>query len=155
MEWIRKIEIEGKEREIIIKKAEERIRQWDLKMPAVFFPLVLDFGLGDFSETGHIEYWIANNEQENYCGKLIFMFSGQTCPAHYHKKKHETFMVIKGSIVMHLKNKELNLNQGDVLPMSQETLHSFTATQDSLILEVSLPSEKGDNFFKDDRIGII
>ena len=103
MEWTRKIEVGEKDKETILKRAEERIRDWGLEMPKVFSPLVLDFGLGNFSKTGHIEYWIVNNEKEGYCGKFIFMFKGQTCPAHYHKKKHETFMVIKGEIVMHLK----------------------------------------------------
>jgi len=43
-------------------------------MPSVFPPLILDFGLGNFFKTGHIEYWIANEEKESYCGKFIFMF---------------------------------------------------------------------------------
>ncbi len=54
-------------------------------------PLVSDFGLGDFYETGLIEYWVANEIQAGYCGKLLFVFGGQTCPMHWHKRKHETF----------------------------------------------------------------
>ena len=155
MEWTKKVEIKEKEKEEILRRADETIDKWKLKMPDVFPPLVLDFGLGNFEKTGHIEYWIANEEKEKYCGKLIFMFKGQTCPAHYHKKKHETFMIIRGKITMYLANEDIEMVRGDVLQMSQNTLHSFTAMEDSLILEVSLPSIKKDNFFKDEKIGVI
>lgn len=154
MEWTKKVEVAGKEREKILRRAAETIDKWKLKMQDVFPPIVLDFGLNNFSKTGHIEYWIANEEKEKYCGKFIFMFEEQTCPAHYHKKKHETFMVVKGEITMHLASKDIEMKQGDVLPMPQNTLHGFTATEDSLILEISLPSIKKDSFFKDKKIGV-
>ncbi len=155
MEYTGRIEIKGKEAAGLVKKSHAVLKQWGLKVPAVFPPLVLDFGYGEFARTGHIEYLIANDLKNYYCGKFIFMFKGQTCPFHHHRKKHETFMVVKGSIVMHLKGRDLVMKQGDILPMKQKTGHSFTARENALILEVSLPSLKGDNFFRDKRLGVV
>ena len=62
--------------------------------------LVLDFGLGDFKGTGLIECWLANEVAAGYCGKYLFVFDRQTCPAHLHRKKHETFFIAKGRVRM-------------------------------------------------------
>jgi quercetin dioxygenase-like cupin family protein len=44
------------------------------------------------------ESWIANNDQ--YCGKLLFFKKGKRCSFHYHKKKHETFYVQSGKLLV-------------------------------------------------------
>jgi len=44
------------------------------------------------------ESWIANNDQ--YCGKLLFFKKGKRCSFHYHKKKHETFYVQSGRLLV-------------------------------------------------------
>ena len=156
MDYTAKIEVEKGERKRYIAKADKVIGGWGIKMPDVYPPLLLDFGKGDFSKTGHIEYWIANDEKNGYCGKFIFMFKGQTCPAHSHRKKHETFMVVKGAITMRINGKKIiKMKEGQVLKMPQRNLHTFTAERDSLILEVSQPSIKKDNFFADRKIGTI
>lgn len=156
MEWTGRIEVgDSKDKKEIMRKAKKVIDGWGLKMPNEYPPLLLDFGMGDFSKTGHIEYVIVNDEKNGYCGKFIFMFRGQTCPAHCHRKKHETFMVVKGAITMRMNGKVIKMKQGQVLKMPQKNLHSFTAEKDSLILEVSLPSIKKDNFFENKKIGIV
>ncbi|HOL68094.1 MAG TPA: cupin domain-containing protein, partial [bacterium] len=94
-------------------------------------------------------------EKNWYCGKFLFMFKGQTCLAHHHRKKHETFFIVKGRVAMRVKGKKLLMKPGDVLPMPQKTIHTFTALTDALILEVSLPSLKGDNFFEDKKLGVV
>jgi len=156
VEWTERIEVGDKDgRNRFIRKAKNIIAQWGFKMPDEYLPLLLDFGLGNFLKTGHIEYWIVNDEGNGYCGKFIFMFKGQTCPAHSHKRKHETFMVVKGVIRMSVNGKIIKMNPGQVLKMSQGSIHSFTAEKNSLILEVSMPSIRNDNLFKDEKIGII
>jgi len=155
IDWTKRIEVEGKEREKMLKKAEEIMKRWGLKMPEVFLPLILDFGYNDFKNTGHIEYIIANEIDEGYCGKFIFMFKGQRCPEHYHKKKHETFFVLKGKILMEVNGEKIILNEGDVLRMDRYNSHTFKALKNSLIIEVSQPSIKNDSFFKDEKIGVI
>lgn len=151
--WARRIEIEGKEK--ILKEAKKVIKKWGLKMPDSFLPLILDFGYNDFKNIGHIEFIIANEIKEGYCGKFIFMFSGQRCPEHYHQRKHETFFVLKGKVLMEFGGKKVILNEGDVLTMERKVSHTFKALKNSLIIEVSQPSIKNDNFFKDKKIGVV
>jgi len=145
------IEIKGKKRKEILEKAREIIKKWGLVLPSDYI-LVLDFGLGEFEKIGHIEFFIVNRERQNYCGKFIFMFKGQTCPVHYHKKKDETFFIVKGKVKMVYNRKVKILYPGDVLIMPVNTEHTFTGLESSLLLEVSNASILKDNFFKDDKI---
>ncbi len=145
------MEVGIKKREEILEEAEKIINSWGLKMPD-FNILVLDFGLGEFEKTGHIEYWIVNREKANYCGKFIFMFKGQTCPEHFHKSKDETFFVVKGKVKMVMAGKNIILNKGETLIMPVKTKHSFTSIEDTLILEVSQLSILEDNFFTNKKI---
>ena len=62
-----------------LPRFEAQIGDWDLALPKIQ-PLVLDFGLGNFAETGLIEYWITNEVAAGYCAKYLFVFGGQCCP---------------------------------------------------------------------------
>jgi len=146
------IEVTGPQRQPIIAAIRQQLDEWGLTMPDVE-PLLLDMGLGRFEEIGDSEFWVANEEELGYCGKFLFMFDGQTCPRHYHKMKHETFFVVKGSIRMRMDDDEFIMNEGDVLPMPPGTYHSFTGRGNALILEVSMPSVRMDNFFENKQIG--
>ncbi len=46
-------------------------------------------------EWGH-EIWLANNEKEDYCGKILRINRGHTSSLHFHMEKHETFYVTEG-----------------------------------------------------------
>lgn len=48
-------------------------------------------------EWGH-EIWLANNEKENYCGKILHINQGYTSSMHFHMEKHETFYVTDGTL---------------------------------------------------------
>jgi quercetin dioxygenase-like cupin family protein len=128
------------------------IAGWGLTMPAVE-PLVLDFGLGRFEEIGEIEFWVANEEAYGYCGKFLFVAGGQTCPYHRHNRKHETFFVLKGRVRMIVDGEEKVLGEGDILVMPPGQRHSFTGIGPALLLEISMPSIRQDNFFADPGIG--
>jgi quercetin dioxygenase-like cupin family protein len=123
-------------------------------MPAQFEPLVLDFGLGRFAEVGETEFWIANEESAGYCGKFLFVDDGQTCPYHSHTRKHETFFVVKGRLRMLIDGQEQILAEGETLVMPPGKRHSFTGIGPALVLEVSMPSRRVDNFFADRAIGV-
>ncbi len=56
---------------------------------------------------GH-ELWIDNNEE--YCGKRLFMAAGKKLSWHYHNLKRETFFLQSGSV---------KLLYGDTDDMSQ------------------------------------
>ncbi len=145
-------QVTGPQREQALERCLAIIRSWGLTMPAVD-PLVLDFGLGRFDEIGEIEFWVANEEAHGYCGKFLFVADGQTCPYHRHHRKHETFFVLKGRVRMIVDDEEKVLGEGDILVMLPGQRHSFTGLGPALLLEVSMPSVRQDNFFTDERIG--
>ena len=145
-------QVTGEKREKAVKYCLRTIRGWGLTMPEVE-PLALDFGLSKFDEIGEIEFWVVNEEEHGYCGKFLFFDDGQTCPYHKHARKHETFFVLKGSVRMVIENEEKLLGQGDILTMPPGQGHSFTGVGPALLLEVSMPSTRGDNFFADGAIG--
>ncbi len=132
---------------------QEQMEAWEMVMPPVE-PLVLDFGLDDFTHTGLIEYWIANEVEAGYCGKYLFVFDGQTCPLHHHQEKLETFFIVKGSVRMEYAGEERILHAGDVLRMDVGNPHSFTGLGPALLLEVSRPCLVDDNYFADRNIPI-
>jgi quercetin dioxygenase-like cupin family protein len=146
------IELEGSERQRALDEIQSQIAEWRLTMPDVT-PLPLHFGLHRFKETGETEFWIANETGHGYCGKFLFVFDGQTCPRHYHRKKHETFFVMKGTLRVNVGNEEILMPQGASLAIFPGTWHCFTGVGPALLLEVSMPSVVGDNFFDDTQIG--
>ena len=153
-EILKRLELQGEEREKALKRCHEIVNSWGLKLPDVP-PSPLHFGLNDFYRIGEIEFDIINNIEQGYCGKFIFMFKGQTCPMHYHKKKHETFFIVKGKVEMELPEGKIIMKQGDHRPISQNTRHQFTAKEDTLILESSKPDLVDDSIFDDERINKI
>jgi mannose-6-phosphate isomerase-like protein (cupin superfamily) len=146
------LSLQGAEREQALARLREQIAAWGLALPGVE-PIPLHFGLGRFAEIGETEFWIANEEAAGYCGKFLFVFDGQTCPYHHHRVKHETFFVVKGTVTMLVNDDAQLLNAGDVLVMPPGVGHSFTGRGPALILEVSMPSNRQDSFFRDPAIG--
>ena len=146
-------QLSGDDRLRALDRCRSVLASWGLTMPSTYEPLVLDFGLGHFSETGEIEFWITNEEKRGYCGKFLFVDDGQTCPYHAHGAKHETFFVIKGRVRMVVDGDVRSMEEGDTLVMEPGRRHAFTGIGPALILEVSMPSTRGDNFFEDPAIG--
>jgi len=147
------VSLSGEAAEAAVAAAVAQIRAWGLTMPAVE-PLPFDFGLGRFREVGEVEFWIANEVDAGYCGKFLFVFDGQTCPLHHHGEKHETFYIVKGRVRMLWRDRELDLREGDVLPVAPGERHAFTGVGPALVLEVSKPCVIDDNYFADPCIPI-
>ena len=148
-----KISVTGVLKQKALEKFEAQMKKWSIKMPSPEY-LVLDFGLGDFYKTGLIECWIANEEKEGYCGKFLFVFDGQRCPMHRHKDKHETFFIMKGSVMMDYDGKSCEMKPGDTLPVEKWKYHSFAGVGPALLLEISKPCIVDDNYFEDKTIPI-
>lgn len=144
---------DGKECRVALAVFRRQIRAWGLTMPRIK-PLVLDFGLGEFSKTGLIEYWIANEQKAGYCGKYLFVFDGQTCPEHRHQCKHETFFVVKGKVRLRVDNRTHMLGEGGVLKVPPGRRHRFTGMGPALLLELSMPCKVADNYFTNRLIPI-
>lgn len=143
--------IHGSETELVLEMFQRQIENWGLPLPPVT-PLVLDFGLGQLDRVGLIEYWIANEMEAGYCGKYLFVFSGQECPAHSHRTKHETFFLLRGCLEVTLDGRTFSLHPGEVLPIAPGHVHSFRGDGNSLLLELSMPCKVSDNKFEDPRI---
>ena len=128
-----------------------QIKTWNVALPPTEL-LVLDFGLGNFAETGLIECWVANEMKAGYCGKYLFVFDGQQCPMHSHQHKHETFHIIKGRFEVTLDGKLFEMGEGNVLPIPPGHPHGFKGMDDALLLEISTPCVVSDNQFRDPAI---
>jgi D-lyxose ketol-isomerase len=143
-------ELAEPERGRVLKSCRVQLRKWKI-VPPLSDPLVLDFGLNDFGKVGEIEFWIANEIRAGYCGKYMFVFDGQTCPLHSHRRKHETFFVVKGRICLRVGRKTLRLSEGSVFPVAPGVVHSFMGEGNALLLELSTPCQIADNVFVEPR----
>ncbi|MCW3051823.1 MAG: cupin protein [Chthonomonadales bacterium] len=153
VDWTLNFELQGEARAEALARAAETLAAWNLTMPPGE-PLTLHFGLNDFYRIGEIEYWIVNDQENRYCGKFLFLFAEQRCPLHSHKIKDETFFIVRGTVAMEVDGQAMTLREGDVFKMVPGMQHTFAAQDGpALVLEVSLPSIPGDNFFQDTRIG--
>lgn len=88
---------------------------------------------------GH-ELVIANTNL--YCGKLLFFKKGRKCSLHYHKKKHETFYVGSGSLLvttkwLHGEANDMIMKKGDSLEVPPGLVHQMLALEDTELYEFS------------------
>jgi len=90
---------------------------------------------------GH-EKIICNNEE--YCGKLLYLAQGKKCSWHYHKLKDETFYIQSGSVRLlysdddniELAN-EIFLKKGDNFHVYRGLRHQMIALEDTELFEFS------------------
>lgn len=102
----------------------------------------------DRAKIGLTEYWIVNIPE--YCGKILHQRKGTSCPLHYHKKKHETFLIWKGKVKMKAGGEEFIMKPGDILVLEREIPHTFTALEeDAIIFEFSGEHREEDCYFLD------
>jgi len=91
---------------------------------------------------GH-EIWLANNDPNDYCGKILHINAGQTTSMHYHMDKHETFYVLKGSLELELldtrdgEKQLVCLEEGDGYEIERGQPHQLGASIDTDIIEIS------------------
>lgn len=111
---------------------------------------IADFGLGEFEKQG-LGLVVRINEPE-YCSKWIVVFPGQTCPAHYHKLKKESFFVFKGTVNLKVNNKTFTLKPGDSYTVNQRQVHEFTSPDGAVVEEVSMHDENSDSYFINPKI---
>lgn len=83
---------------------------------------------------------------KDYCGKLMFLWKDFRCSVHYHKKKDETFYILKGKVKMLYKNERIVLNKGDFIRIRPNEIHCFTGLEDSVIIEFSTHDDPLDSF---------
>jgi quercetin dioxygenase-like cupin family protein len=96
------------------------------------------------------ELWIHNDEK--YCGKLLFFKEGKRCSLHYHKKKHETFYLQSGKMLLRYSPekegmiKKTILTPGDVFEIPPRLAHQMIALEDSELFEFSTQHFESDSY---------
>lgn len=95
---------------------------------------------------GH-ELWLANNEEEDYCGKILYIKKGKSTSMHYHVDKHETFYVLEGTLRIDVLRDRDDINahpfsaicnEGDSMEMERERPHKLIAMDHSVtLIEIS------------------
>ncbi len=102
------------------------------------------------------ELWLANNEENNYCGKILHVNSGHKFSMHFHKEKDETWFVNSGVFkVAYIDTKdstlyEKELKEGEVWRNPPLQPHQLIClTKEGSVTEVSTPDSVEDNY----RIG--
>ena len=50
------------------------------------------------------ELWFANDEANNYCGKIVHIYAGSKFSMHYHMVKAETLYVLTGKVKVRIIN---------------------------------------------------
>lgn len=101
---------------------------------------------------GH-EIWFANNEEENYCGKELFIKQDCCTSMHFHLQKHEVFYIIEGKLRLDLINTDegnvnkVILNEGDKYEVEQGQPHQLIAHNGSVkLIEASTFHKNSDSY---------
>lgn len=101
---------------------------------------------------GH-EIWFANNEQENYCGKELFIEEDCYTSMHFHLDKHEVFYILEGQLHLGLidtktgGSSHIILNKGDKYEISQGEPHQLIAHKGSVkLIEASTFHKDSDSY---------
>ena len=89
------------------------------------------------------EHWIVNR---GYCGKKLVLNKGFRCSLHHHKKKDETFYVIKGKVLMEHDGKKQIMVPGNLVHIAPGCLHRFSGLENSEIIEFSSHHEDSDSY---------
>ncbi len=99
------------------------------------------------------EIWMANNEEENYCGKILYIKFGHSTSMHFHAKKHETFYILEGALEVELidtisTNKYTKvINEGEVFVLDRLIPHRLIPKGgDVKFVEVSTFHEDSDSY---------
>ena len=92
------------------------------------------------------EYILENNEL--YCGKILAIYAGGSSSAQYHRKKDETFIVLRGVIELIIGDciGRKVLKEGDIIRIKPHTTHCFRAVPVKLDLVYSIWKERFEIF---------
>lgn len=100
------------------------------------------------------ETWMANNELEDYCGKILHIKEGQSSSMHYHLDKHETFYILDGQLMVDLINTSdgtqydpIIMSKGETLEIKRGQPHQLIAHEgDVTFFEVSTFHKDEDSY---------
>jgi mannose-6-phosphate isomerase-like protein (cupin superfamily) len=90
------------------------------------------------------EEWLTNEPE--YCAKWLIIEPMKRCSMHYHPIKKETFVVIRGKVLLEQRDVrglpiEESLYPGDSRTIMPKTPHRFSSVLGAKILEISTHHE--------------
>ncbi len=102
---------------------------------------------------GHELIWA---KTDRYVGKILHIEQGHVLSLQYHELKDETIYVLKGEIILRVKDgdelTEIRMKQGDSYHIAPPTVHQMEAVVSTDLLEASTP-EIDDVVRLEDRYG--
>lgn len=104
------------------------------------------YGIAQFPRFGATIIECINRE---YCKKVIIQTPGQRHPAHYHKRKGETFQVLYGVLEIEVDGRRLALHPGDTQLIQQGVWHEFWTDTGVIFEEISTTHFDDDSFYAD------
>lgn len=107
------------------------------------------YGPDSFRETGVV---IVNCVNREYCKKILIQLSGQKHPAHYHKRKEETFQIMWGELHSELDGRHRLLKPGDTLLILPGVWHRFWTDSGCVFEEISTTHYNNDSVYRDPAI---
>ena len=107
------------------------------------------YGVEHFRETGAVLINCINRE---YCKKVIVQLPGQRHPAHYHKRKEETFQILWGELHSDLDGRRKTLQPGDTLLVLPGVWHHFWTDTGCVFEEISTTHFNNDSVYRDAAI---
>lgn len=91
---------------------------------------------------GHELLW---SHTDHYAGKILHIEAGQRLSLQFHEHKHESVLVISGTLLMNLGKDDdariVVMQEGDSMDLPAGTIHRFEAPADGPVdlIEVSTP----------------
>jgi len=99
------------------------------------------------------EIWFANSHAHDYCGKILKINKSNFSSMHYHLDKHETFYILKGTLIVHLINTDsgeeevLRIREGETLEIPKGQPHRLSAADgDITMIEASTFHRDSDSY---------
>jgi len=118
--------------------------------PRVEVEISTHYGIERFDQWGAILVMVLNRA---YSKMLIVMFPGQSYPRHFHRKKEESFHLLRGDLSIEVEGEpRREMEAGDLLSVLPGVRHSFQTKNGAIIEEISTTYLNGDSVYEDESI---
>lgn len=107
------------------------------------------YGIDRFREFGAV---IVDCVNRTYCKKLIILLPRQKHPYHFHKKKEETFQLLRGDLEVEINGKRTAMVPGDTILIKPNDWHKFHTLGGAIFEEISTTHYNNDSFYEDESI---
>jgi sialic acid synthase SpsE/mannose-6-phosphate isomerase-like protein (cupin superfamily) len=147
-------DVEVSDERIIVCRAHEKVKELLMASlivisPESSFELSHHYGIERFFENGAAIIECINR---SYCKKIIALLPGQKHPAHFHKKKSESFQVLYGEVDFTIDGISNTYSPGEIVHVLPGQRHSFSSENGAVFEEVSTTHYVNDSFYDDDSI---